>query len=267
MLLMAIAPLSAWGHSTVRTLGRAIWKPAVAALVITVLIFFTYTRNWIALAGFFLVALTILVTLYEFWRGARARQRTQGENFFSALSRLTGRNRRRYGGYIIHISMMLMAIGILGIEIFQTQTQGTIQVGESLDLQGYRLIYQDIAQWDDAGEGVNHTRAVIEVYKEDQLLTSLYPRTDYYYDAQQPMTIPGVRSTLADDVYILLVDWEPASAVGATFKLYINPLVNWLWIGSLAFLLGVIVAAWPEKEPEAETVSESRRSHQTSAAD
>ena len=267
MLLMAIAPLSAWGHSTVQTLGRAIWKPAIAALVITAVAFVTYTRNVIALIGFFLVALVILVTLYEFWRGARARQKTQNENFFTALSRLTGRNRRRYGGYIIHISMMLMAIGILGIELFQSETQGTIQVNESLELQGYKLVYKDIAQWDDASTGVNYTRAVVQVYKNDQMLTELHPRTDYYYDSQQNMTIPGVRSTMADDVYILLVDWEPASAIGATFKIYVNPLVNWLWIGSIAFLLGIIVAAWPDKDPEPVTVRASRTSRQTNAAD
>jgi cytochrome c-type biogenesis protein CcmF len=267
MLLMAIAPLSAWGHSTVATLGRAIWKPAVAAVAITALAFATYTHNVIALIGFFLVALVILVTLYEFWRGARARQKTQGENFFAALSRLTGKNRRRYGGYIIHISMMLMAIGILGIEIFQKQTQGTVQAGESLNLSGYELVYKDIAQWDDFATGVNYTRAVVQVYKGGELLTELHPRTDYYYDSQQNMTIPGVRSTMGDDVYLLLVDWEPASAVGATFKLYVNPLVNWLWIGSLLFLTGVIVAAWPEDEREPEAVRAKRNAHQTSAAD
>jgi cytochrome c-type biogenesis protein CcmF len=267
MFLMAIAPLSAWGHSTVQTLGRAIWKPAIAALAITVAVFFTYTQNWIALIGFFLVALVILVTLYEFWRGAHARQKTQGENFFTALAHLTGKNRRRYGGYVIHISMMLMAIGILGIELFQSETQGTIQVGEALELQGYRLVYKDIASWDDGGTNVNYTRAIIDVYKGDQLVTELHPRTDYYYEAQQNMTIPGVRSTMADDVYVLLVDWEPASAIGATFKLYINPLVNWLWIGSLAFLVGVIIAAWPEKDPERATVRARRNAHQTSAAD
>ncbi len=210
------------------------------------------------------MALVILVTLYEFWRGARARQRSQDENFFTALARLIGRNRRRYGGYIIHISMMLMAIGILGIELFQTQTQGTIQAGESLELQGYQLVYNDIAQWDDFDTGVNYTRAVIQVYKEDQLLTELHPRTDYYYESQQNMTIPGVRSTLADDVYVLLVDWEPASAIGATFKVFVNPLVNWLCI---AFLFGVVIAAWPDKDPQPVTVRSARTAHQTSAAD
>jgi len=267
MLLMGVAPLSAWGHSTVQTLGRALWKPVIAALAITALAFVTYTRNVIALIGFFLVALVILVTLYEFWRGARARQRTQGENFFTALARLIGKNRRRYGGYIIHISMMLMAIGILGIELFQTQTQGTLQVNQSLELQGYKLVYKDIASWDNPGANVNYTRAVVEVYKNDQLLTELHPRTDYYFESQQNMTIPGVRSTLTDDVYLLLVDWEPASATGATFKVFVNPLVNWLWIGCIAFLFGVIIAAWPDKDLQPVTVRSARTAHQASAAD
>ena len=139
MLLMGVAPLSAWGHSTMKTLGRALWKPAVGAVVLTIVLFFTYTQNAIALVGFFLVALVILVTIYEYWRGAHARQKTQGENIFTAFWNLTGRNRRRYGGYIIHISMMLMAIGILGIEIFQVETQGRVSAGQSLNLSGYNV--------------------------------------------------------------------------------------------------------------------------------
>ncbi len=267
MLLMGIAPLSAWGNSTLKILGRALWKPALAALVITAAIFAFYTRNVIALIGFFLVALVILVTLYEFWRGTRARQRAQGENFFAALARLTGRNRRRYGGYIIHISMMLMAVGILGIEIFQAETQGALQTGQALELQGYKMVYKDIAQWDDASTGVNHTRAVVEIYKGNRAVAELYPRTDYFYEAQQNMTIPGLRSTMDDDVYVILVDWEPASAFGATFKLYVNPLVNWLWLGSLMFFFGIVIAAWPDREPETASVRERRSARQTSAAD
>ena len=268
MLLMGVAPLSAWGHSTWQTLGRTLWKPTVVAAAVPVLAFFTYTTNIIALIGFFLVAFVIFVTVYEFWRGARSRQRTQNENFLTALVHLTERNRRRYGGYIIHISMMLMAIGILGIELFQLETQGTIQAGQSLNLQNYELVYKDIARFS-GPDGREVTRAVVEVYKNGQPVGELHPRTDYYWDAQQNMTIPGVRSTLEDDVYLLLVDWEPISAQGATFKLYINPLVNWLWIGSLLFFIGVIIAAWPDKEPEAVTVrnGSARSARQTSAAD
>jgi len=243
LFLMGIAPLSAWGHSTVKTLGRAIWKPFVVAVIITAVIFATYTQNVYALIGFFLVALVILVTTYEYLRGVNARHKSQGENFFTAFWNLTGRNRRRYGGYIIHISMMLMAIGILGIELFQVETQGTVGVGESIDLSGYTVTYRELASWDDAPKGVNYTRAVIDIYQNGVYLGELHPRKDFYFDSEQSMTIPGQRSTLKDDLYILLISWEPTSTTAATFKIFVNPLVNWLWMGSLLFLVGVIIAA------------------------
>jgi len=267
MALMGIAPLSAWGKSTVLTLGRAIWKPTVPALFVPVLAYLTGYTNWVALIVFFLVAFVISVTLYDTIRGARARQRAQKENFFAALVRLAGRNRRRYGGYIIHISMMLMAIGILGIEVFQTQTQGTLAKGESLQLAGYTVEYDNVASWDDPGAGVNYTRAVVNVSKEGKFIGQLYPRIDYFFDSQQTMTIPGQRSTLQDDLYILLVDWQPVSAVGATFKIYHNPLVNWLWVGSIVFIVGMLFAAWPDKDPSLKPARVSKRVAQTSAAD
>jgi cytochrome c-type biogenesis protein CcmF len=267
LLLMGIAPLSAWGHSTVKTLGRAIWKPTIGALVITAVVFATYTHSVAALIGFFLIALVILVTLYEYLRGAYARQRSQGENILTALWTLTGRNRRRYGGYIIHLSMMLMAIGIIGIEGFQVETQGRIAAGESLKLSDYTVTYKELASWDDGPKGVNYTRAVVDVYRNGVYLGELHPRRDYYYDSQQAMTIPGERATLRDDLYVLLVDWEPASATGATFKVFVNPLVNWLWLGSFLFLAGIIIAAWPEEEMERVAVPVGRTIGQTSAAD
>ena len=266
MLLMGIAPLSAWGHSTLSTLGRAIWKPTAGALIVTVFIFATYTRNVYALIGFFLVAFVILVTLYEYWRGANARQKSQNENIFTALWNLTGRNRRRYGGYIIHLSMMLMAIGILGIELFQVETQGTLEINQQTSVGGYDLVYQDIARFP-GPDGREVTRAVVSVYKDGEYLGELNPRIDYYFDVKQTMTIPGQRSTLRDDIYVLLVNWEPASATGATFKIYVNPLVNWLWLGSLLFLVGISIAAWPERDVERATVRASRHVEQPSAAD
>src|SRR5574342_1410580 len=268
MLLMGIAPLSAWGHSTVTTLSRAIWKPAIGAVIVTAVLFGTYTQNWIALIGFFLVALVLFVTLYEYWRGAYARQWSQDENVFTAFWNLTGRNRRRYGGYIIHLSMMLMAIGILGIELFQVETQGTIAVGDSLQLSGYTIKYKEVASWDNLPAGVNYTRAVVEVYDSNgKFLGNLHPRKDYYFDSQQPMTIPGQLASLKDELYVLLIDWEPISPVGTTFKVFVNPLVNWLWLGSLLFLVGVIIAAWPDKDPELVSLRVGKQSRQASAAD
>jgi cytochrome c-type biogenesis protein CcmF len=267
MFLMGIAPLSAWGHSTIQTLGRAIWKSAIAALVITAILFAVYTHNIIALIGFFLIALVLLVTFQEFWRGTRARQKGQGESFFTALLRLMGRNRRRYGGYFIHISMMVMAIGILGMESFQTSTQGALKKGEQLDIGGYSVKYRELASWDDQGKGVKFTRATMDVYKNGIYLGVLHPRIDYYFDSQQNMTIPGNRSTFRDDLYVIMVDWQPTTAMGATFKIFVNPLVNWLWIGSLLFLVGIIFAAWPDRDPAEEPARVARKINQTSAAD
>jgi cytochrome c-type biogenesis protein CcmF len=252
----------------VKTLGRALWKPALAAVAITAYIFATYTRDPYALTGFFLVAFVILVTLYEYWRGARSRQKSQSENFFTAIWNLTARDRRRYGGYIIHLSMMLMAIGILGIELFQVETQDTLELNESTSISGYDVVYQDIARFT-GPDGREVTRAVVGVYRGNEFLGTLHPRIDYYFDAQQSMTIPGQRSTMKDDLYILLVSWEPASATAATFKIFVNPLVNWLWMGSLLFLIGIVIAAWPDKDPERVTVpSETgRRVRSPGAAD
>ena len=269
LFLMGVAPLSAWGHSTIQTLGRAMWKSALAAFIVVVGLFFFYTKNAYGLIGFFLVAFIIFVTLQEFWRGARARQKTQDENFFSALSRLMGRNRRRYGGYIIHISIALMAIGILGIDLFQSATQGALAQGGQLDIAQYTVKYRELASWDDKGKGVNYTRAVVDVFRNGIYLGQLNPRIDYYAESQQNMTIPANRSTLRDDLYVILVDWETVSSGSATFKIYVNPLVNWLWIGSILFVLGIIFAAWPDRDPVEEPVHRklSKQAEQASAAD
>lgn len=249
LLLMGIAPLSAWGHSTVKSLGRALWKPAIFSVVALAVAFGLGVRNGWALLGFWLVAFTAAITLYDYARAVLARSKRSGENLALALWRLAARNRRRYGGYIIHLGVVLMALGVIGIEMFQTETQGTIKPNESMTLSGYTMTFRELANFD-TQDGRNVARAVVEVSRDGQVLGELYPRRDYYYAQQQPMTIPGVRSTMEDDFYVLLVDWQPISTDGATFKLYHNPLVNWLWLGALVFILGTMVAAWPDKEPE-----------------
>lgn len=249
LLLMGVAPLAAWRHSTMKTLGRAMWKPFLASLLVVVLVIAVGLRQWAALLGFWLAAFVAAVTLYEFWRGTLARHRKSDESFPVALWRLAGRNRRRYGGYVIHLGVVLMAIGIIGIEIFQTETQGTVSIGEQLTLGNYVITYDALNVFDHE-DGRNVARAVVSVYKDGEYVGELYPRRDYYYEAQQNMTIPGVRSSWEDDFYVLLVDWQPVSTLGATFKIYHNPLVNWLWLGGFVFILGTAIAAWPDKDPE-----------------
>jgi cytochrome c-type biogenesis protein CcmF len=155
---------------------------------------------------------------------------------------------------------MLMAIGILGIELLRTETQGTIPQGGKLSLGGYSITYRSLAIFD-TQDGRNIARAVMSIEKNGRPLGELYPRRDYYYEWQQPMTIPGVRSTLADDLYIVLVDWLPISSQGATFKVYHNPLVNWLWFGGIVLVLGTLVTAWPEKNREMVSIRSSHRSY------
>lgn len=250
VFLMGVAPLSAWGHSTLRTLGSATWKPTLAAVAILAVVIAGGASDVVALVTIFIIAWTTCITIYEYGRGVAARMRRSQENFLTALWWLAGRNRRRYGGYIIHLGVMLMALGIIGIEMFQTGTQGALKPGESLQLGRYAITFQSLVQFDTL-DGRNVARAVVNVSRNGRPLGSLYPRSDYYFKIKQSVTIPGVHSSIEDDLYVLLVDWQPISGEGATFKIYRNPLVNWLWMGGLVFILGTLVAAWPGREEPA----------------
>ena len=249
LFLMGICPLTAWRISTMKSLGRNIWKPTAVSFAVPIALVATGMQNWIAVLAFWLTALVGAVTLYEFYKGAAARSRRSGKNFLVELWLLVVRNRRRYGGYLIHFGIVLMALGVIGIEMFQTETQATVDRGEQIVLEDYSITYDDLAEFD-TNDNRNVARAVVSVYRDGEKLGELYPRRDYFYESRQPMTIPGVRSTMEDDFYVLLVDWQPISTQRATFKLYHNPLVNWLWIGSFVLIVGTMVAAWPEKETE-----------------
>ncbi len=246
LLLMGIGPLSAWGASTALTLGRASLKPLVASLLVVVGLLASGLRHPLSLLGFWLCAFALFVTLYEFWRGARARS-TRGENFALALWRLVARNRRRYGGYIIHIGVVLLAIGIIGIEFFQQETQGSLAAGERLQVAGYEVEYESMAEFH-ADDGRLVDRAVVNVYKDGAFVRQLYPRQDFYLQEQQAMTISGLYSTFETDVYVLLASWDTETLQTASFKVYVNPLVNWVWAGGFVFIAGTLVAAWPERE-------------------
>ncbi len=249
LFLMGIAPLAAWRSSTFKTLGRAVWKPALFSLVGLIVPLALGVRHWAALLGFWLVAFVASVTLYEFWRGALARHQRSGESLPVALWRLTGRNRRRYGGYTIHLGVIMMALGIIGIEIFQTETQGTLAVNQSLSISGYTVMFKSLAIFP-TQDNREIARSVIEVSRNGRSLGEYYPRVETYPQTGERMTIAGVRSTMEDDLYVILADWQPVSTQGATFKVYHNPLVNWLWLGGLVFILGTSIAAWPEPDPE-----------------
>jgi cytochrome c-type biogenesis protein CcmF len=253
VLLMGIAPLVAWRRASARQLGRMMLVPFAAALVLVAGLAITGIRSWGALLGFGVASFVAFTTLIEFYRGTRARMKTNGENPFTALATLVARNRRRYGGYIIHLAVVLMTIGIIGTNFFQQQTQGRLKLGEQLTIGRYVMTYDGLDEFF-TNDDRQVARATVSVYKDGKLIDQLHPRRDLYSDGQ-PMTIPGVRSSVEDDFYVLLVDWENIAANGATFKIYLNPLINWLWTGGLTFILGTLVAAWPDAEERKRVVA------------
>jgi cytochrome c-type biogenesis protein CcmF len=173
-----------------------------------------------------------------------------------ALWRLVGRNRRRYGGYLIHIGIILAAIGVIGSRFYQVETQKNLAVGESMSIHSdfvggtYELTYRGLQDGQSPDDRVI-TEAILDVKFNGQPVGALIPTREFFVVQQQPMTIPSKRSTLADDLYVILGGWE-GNGETATFKAYINPLVNWLWIGGVVLVLGSLVAGWPNPQEAGE---------------
>jgi cytochrome c-type biogenesis protein CcmF len=247
LLLMGIVPLAAWGRSTLKTLGSAIWKPLAAALVLLAIAFALGVRQWAALLGIGLASLAGCVTLYDYGRSVWLRQRSRSETVLQSFWRTPGVSRRRYGGYIIHVGISLMALGIIGINMFQTQTQATLALGQSMQLDGYTLAYRKL-DTTDTTDGRNLAQAELDISYNGAPVGQLFPTRDYYYAIEQDVTLPAIRSTLKDDLYIVLADWQDISTRSATFKVYHNPLVAWLWIGGAVLILGTLMAAWPSED-------------------
>lgn len=245
VLLMGIAPLLAWRKQVVINLGRPILIPFIGSVIATIM---AAASHWnphpypLALAGLWLVSFVALTTLWEFWRGTRARMKSQGENLFVALVHLMSRNRRRYGGYIIHLGVVMMTLGIVGDEFFKSETQGTIGAGQSLTVENYTLTFESLKRY--MGDDQEITEARAKLFRDGEYLMTLTPRRDYYISQKQPVTVPGVYSTPGADVYVLLVGWEEIGLNASTFKIYVNPLINWVWAGGITFIIGTLVAAW-----------------------
>ncbi len=247
LLLMGVVPLTMWGASTARSLGKSVWKLALIALAAPVTALILGVSRWIALLTIWLIFFAIIATLFDTINSIRLRSRIHKESTWKALNNLVRHNRRRYGGYLIHLGVALMGLGIIGIEMFQTTTQGMVAEGESLNLSGYTFTYEKLSVTD-TPDGRNVATASVLISRSGKELERVYPGSDYYYASQQSVTKPGVRSTLGEDLYIILVDWLEITSEGATFKVFRNPLINWLWIGSAILMLGTLVALWPGRE-------------------
>ncbi len=254
-VLMGIAPLSAWGAASLRRLGSALLIPLALALILVAVFAITGTTAPGALLGYGVVSLAGFVAIYETYRGVMARRHGLGESWWPALTSLFARNRRRYGGYVIHLGITIIGIGVIGSTLFQQETQKTLSVGESLNIGGYTMTYDRFDGGQIADDGRAMDISQVTVSRGGQVLAHLRPRRDSYVTANgvDPMTIAATYSTLENDFYVLLVGWNEISASTATFKVYINPLINLVWWGGLILILGTLVAVWPN-EPAPVTV-------------
>ncbi len=247
LLLMGIAPMTMWHRSSEKKLLDAIKIPAVVALLPMIVIGVIGRPHPWALFGIWVSAFSLIMTLLEFHKGAAARAK-RGENYFVAMAQLVKRNRRRYGGYMIHMGVIVMAFGIIGIEFFQQETQLRLRVGETTTLGRYTLQFQGAAP--DPGREIDDlkvTTGVVDVLIDDRFVTTLRPRREFYERMGQNMTIPAARSTPFEDLYVLMVAWEGIESDAVTLRIYLNPLINWVWFGGVIFVVGTGIAGWPER--------------------
>ena len=242
VLLMGVAPLLAWRKQAVRSLGKAIWIPFLASLILAGVWGWAHRMHPASIFGLWLVTFALSAILAEFWKGVQARHATRGENPFTALVNLIRRNHRRYGGYIIHIGVVLIAMGVIGDAYFKQETQGTVLQGESLSVGGYQLEFKELLGYP-GSDGREIVEAATSLSQDGQIIRELSPRRDYFVVQEQPVSVPGVYSTPGMDFYVLLVGWD-AGGTSATFKIYLNPLINWVWVGGIVMILGTIIATW-----------------------
>lgn len=249
VILMGIAPLTMWYRSSLKKIGRAIIGPTVTSSVLVVVLLISGLTSWVGLLGIWIAAFAGQLTLLEYWHGIRARMRSKQENALAALRHLVVRNRRRYGGYCIHLGVIVMAFGVVGIEVFQQETQVWLQAGQSVSLGKYTAIFNGVQQFPGRDDLIV-TEATLDLYKDGRLIKTLTPHNELYQRSGQPMTIPDLRSSIADDFYVILVNWEGITSNSATFRVFLNPLVSWVWAGGIIFILGTLVAAWPDPVDE-----------------
>ncbi len=208
------------------------------------------------MVGLGVVIFSAILTLLEFWKGTLGRMK-RGEAPWTAFANLMARNRRRYGGYWIHLGVIVMAFGIIGLEMFQEQTQPHLSAGESVTIGNYEMTFNGVERRPGVDDLII-TEATVDVFENGRFVKTLYPRTELYTRTGQPMTIPAVRSTIGEDFYVLLVLWEPTTANEATFRIYLNPLANWVWAGGVIFVLGTLIATWPDTRKKKERVAKLR---------
>jgi len=254
LFLTGIGPLLAWRSTSLRSIRRNFILPGVAMGVALVVLLAVGVRPWAAgddwqgelfsLVTFTLAAGVITAIAAEFLRGASVVATQTGKNLFASTLVLVRRNTRRYGGYIVHFGIVVMFIGIAGGAFNQAHEQ-EMGSGDTVKLGPYRLVCQTYTQ--DSKPEFDTEYALLDVYRGAKKITQLAPEKRIYFpntDHAQPSTMVALHSTLASDLYVIYEGRNPDTDK-PIIKVFLNPLMNWIWIGVLIVVAGTFLALVP----------------------
>lgn len=243
ILLMGIGPLMPWRHASTGTLLRAVRIPGMASVMLASLLLIFGIRNVFAVISFSFCGLVATSIFQEWIRGTMVRHR-HGENYVTGFYRLIVANRPRYGGYVVHLSIIMLTLGITGSAFFGEQMDVNLAPGESISIRGYNIEYQ--------GETTTSRSDRTEFFN-DLLVTlpsgqqiGMTPWRAFYPDHQMASTRAAIRSTPLEDLYI--VSSESLRDGRVVFRILLNPLVWWMWVSGAVFVGGTVVALWPQRE-------------------
>ena len=245
LLLMGIGPLVAWRRASLRSLRRTFLWPLSSALGagVAFVALGAGSSRWGLIACTFSVFVLASIVL-EFVRGTRARHALGQESWAGALVSLVARNRRRYGGYVVHAAVVLLAIGVAGSSAYQTVAEGKLRPGETLNLGPYTLRYRSLGQ----RERPNHreVRAFVDVYRGNRWIGELRPGKNVYPAEQQVSNEMAIRTdwTRAEDLDLIADQIYRDGAI--YFKALVKPLVNLIWLAGLVCFGGSLIALWPD---------------------
>jgi cytochrome c-type biogenesis protein CcmF len=268
LALTGIGPLIAWRKASRSNLRRQFTGPVAAGLGALVLLIASGMRDFYAIVALSLAAFVAGTVTQEFWRGVRARRRMHGEGMFEALMRLVGRNRRRYGGYLVHVGMLVYFVAFAGMA-FKREREATLRPGQSVQLASpfghvYTLTHIGISQYKALNRFV--TAATVRVERDGREVELLTSEKRQHFTIQggtdvpsfEPSTEVAIRSGLREDLYVVF-----AGAVDGTeeavYRFTINPLVWWVWAGGFILVFGGLVTMWPGGAPIGAPIGAPRR--------
>jgi cytochrome c-type biogenesis protein CcmF len=257
LLLMGIGPLIAWRRASVRSLAPSfLWPALVAVTAGVVLLALGAGSSPAGLIAYTFSAFVLGAIAYEFVRGTRARRALTGGSWLGAFNGLVARNRRRYGGYVVHASIVLLAIGVAGSSAYDTVRDQALRPGETMAVADYRLTYRSLT----AEEGPNATelRAHLDVERNGRSLGTIEAGKNQYRAEDQVSNEVGIRSDrlTLEDLFVITEQVERNETVH--FRVLVKPLVNLIWLAGLVFLTGALVAMWPSAAEQRRLVERYR---------